>query len=152
MFYQSGHFSFFCWWFCIIVVNIFLFFNIIIIFWISEIERHSTCGTELPCNLWVFWINLVWLKWKKKKKKKNLFWAIRVYLQFTCGSSVDTFLGVNMCKFLFFISFFLKQSFKSNYSIFIFSKTVASCNTHAPATILPRLLFTFLLVLKSKKT
>lgn len=34
--------------------------------------------TGLPCNLWVFWINLVWLKWK-------LCWAIRVYLKFTHG-------------------------------------------------------------------
>lgn len=51
-------------WFCIIVVNI--FFNI----WNQPAFKMRT---ELPCHLWVFWINLVWLKWTHS-------WAIWVYI------------------------------------------------------------------------
>lgn len=86
----------------------------------------------------------------KKKKNTKLSWAIRVYLEFTCGSSVDTFLGGwNMCKFPFFISFF-KKFLKANIQFFFF-KTVASFNTHTLQQQSTHVYFFPFLVLKSKR-
>lgn len=144
MFYQSWHF-FVVLYHC---RQYFLFFIIIIIFWISEIERHSTCGTELPCNLWVFWINLVWLKWIKNKKKPLLSHSglSGIHMRFICGH----FSGGNMYKFTFFISFFKKFLRAIIPFLFLFLKLLLPF-THMLRQQSTHVYFSGL-VLKSKKT
>lgn len=53
MFYQSGHF--------VILYHCRQFFSLFLNIWNRAALKMRT---ELPCNLWVFWINLVWQKWK----------------------------------------------------------------------------------------